>query len=103
MAIDGLVCKYCKLMFCFAHALPEVHGCGGAAKDAGRISLRGPARPKDLVSKDARRAQLSNRLQKAIGEKAEPRMRDDKDKAANGQLAGGNGKGGQKKKKKKKK
>lgn len=32
----GAVCSYCKLKFCYKHALPEQHGCGEAARSAAR-------------------------------------------------------------------
>jgi len=32
----GRVCQHCKMKLCFEHALPEVHGCGDAAKKQAR-------------------------------------------------------------------
>ena len=32
----GAVCRYCKLKYCYKHALPEQHGCGEAARSAAR-------------------------------------------------------------------
>ncbi|ETN14479.1 hypothetical protein PPTG_07525 [Phytophthora nicotianae INRA-310] len=36
----GSVCKFCKLKFCYDHALPEVHGCGDAVRKFERAAFQ---------------------------------------------------------------
>ena len=35
----GTNCEHCRLRFCLAHAQPEVHGCGDAARRAARLAI----------------------------------------------------------------
>ena len=35
----GVQCDHCRLRFCMNHGLPEVHGCGDAARKAARQHL----------------------------------------------------------------
>ncbi|XP_035827063.1 DNA-binding protein SMUBP-2 isoform X2 [Aplysia californica] len=72
----GRHCDFCTRRFCLSHLMPEIHGCGSAAKDAARriISRDGvlhqgsgvPNRKPDQT----KRAHLENRLEKKLGEMA---------------------------------
>ena len=68
IASTGSTCTLCHLRFCYAHALPEVHGCGDAARGAARKawldSKGGTAGPRTLRPSD--RAALTSELHKRI-------------------------------------
>ena len=75
----GANCEHCRLRFCLAHAQPEVHGCGDAARRAARLAItrdgrlypgswRPPTRPDP-----ARKAQLQRKLDKRLGEMSDGR------------------------------
>ena len=61
-------CQFCKLKFCMAHSIPEVHGCAEAAKRHARSQMskesRGASRPKPISS--SKRGQLQRKLDKKI-------------------------------------
>ena len=67
-------CKFCKMRFCFSHGMPEIHGCGEAAKRMARQQISndgklypGSGRPSNLP--DARRkANLQAKLDKKLEE-----------------------------------
>ncbi|XP_054722427.1 DNA-binding protein SMUBP-2-like [Uloborus diversus] len=40
VAILSQVCQHCRCRFCFSHFMPEVHGCGDAAKAYARSQIR---------------------------------------------------------------
>ncbi|KAE9333793.1 DNA-binding protein [Phytophthora fragariae] len=65
----GSVCKFCKLKFCYDHALPEVHGCGDAVRKFERAAFqqqmsRSTDAPKKKLTGDKRKL-----LQKKLDEK----------------------------------
>ncbi|KAH9507926.1 DNA-binding protein SMUBP-2 [Bulinus truncatus] len=70
----GRNCEYCSGRFCLTHLMPEVHGCGDAAKEAARrvISREGVLHSGSGVPNKkpnpARRAQLELKLEKKLGE-----------------------------------
>ena len=43
----GTVCKLCAYTYCQRHSLPEVHGCGQAARAAARATLTAPRQLRD--------------------------------------------------------
>jgi hypothetical protein len=113
----GQVCCFCGQKFCLPHCMPEMHGCGDAAKKSARGNFKVPnppdkpptrsVDPTDCCKVEARKAQasgglttderkralLQNKLGKSLTEKA----------GARGAQGGGEGAGGGKKTKKKKK
>uniref|UniRef100_A0A2C9JKU4 DNA helicase n=1 Tax=Biomphalaria glabrata TaxID=6526 RepID=A0A2C9JKU4_BIOGL len=70
----GRNCEHCTRRFCLTHLMPEVHGCGDAAKEAARrvISREGVLHSGSGVPNKkpnpARRAQLELKLEKKIGD-----------------------------------
>uniref|UniRef100_A0A7S4N7Q0 AN1-type domain-containing protein n=2 Tax=Guillardia theta TaxID=55529 RepID=A0A7S4N7Q0_GUITH len=88
----GSNCRHCKLRFCVGHGMPELHGCGKAAKEEARASwmleqaqareetrLRQQGRPLETGWKQHKSAVLKNELQKKIAAKEEERARKKKD------------------------
>lgn len=61
----GETCKYCNKRFCFKHNLPEVHGCGEAAKTQTRKLFMNP-KPAKTYRQEAEIAQAKKRLQKKL-------------------------------------
>lgn len=57
--VINIKCNLCNSLFCTTHALPEVHGCGKAAKQAA-------AKPKKAPISEKRTAQLENSLSKKL-------------------------------------
>lgn len=81
----GRNCMHCSRRFCLQHLLPEVHGCGDAARiHAHQTTVRegvlyqGSGVPSKKPSHE-RRAQLEHKLNKKLGELTERRTRKDKD------------------------
>ena len=67
-------CKFCRLRFCFNHGMPEIHGCGDAAKSAARQQISrdgklysGSGRPSHLPD-PTRKAQLQFKMDKKMSE-----------------------------------
>lgn len=58
----GTVCKLCSYTYCQRHSLPEVHGCGQAARAAARATLTAPRQ-----LRDKERAELKGELKKKVG------------------------------------
>ena len=98
VSLMGKNCDFCGQRFCIQHIMPEMHGCGDAAKQKARAGFKTEAR-KALGGgsklDDRRRSLLQNKLKSGINEKAGART------AQSGEGAGG-GAGGRKKNKKKK-
>ncbi|KAL4145980.1 hypothetical protein PRNP1_011853 [Phytophthora ramorum] len=66
----GSVCKFCKLKFCYDHALPEVHGCGDAVRKFERAAFqqqatRSAAAPKKKLTGDKRKL-LKKKLEEKV-------------------------------------
>ena len=86
----GRNCQHCTRRFCLQHLMPEVHGCGDAARAQARQTIsregvlhRGSGVPSKKPPPD-RRAQLERKLNKKLDEMSEKRSRKDtkKDGAA---------------------
>jgi len=68
----GSICQHCKEQYCYSHSLPEVHGCGEAAKQHARSEWKkenpftpeSDRPPKPL--KEWERKHLQNKLHKKI-------------------------------------
>ena len=69
----GQTCKCCEKIYCLSHHIPEVHGCGEAAKLRARQLAGKPkgAKPKALGA--TRKAQLHKKLDKKLDEMSEQR------------------------------
>lgn len=66
----GLTCTYCKQRFCISHGLPEIHGCGEAARKSAKHEFHHPKPVKpDLL----KRSCLSKKLEKKLIQMAEER------------------------------
>ncbi|XP_066999150.2 DNA-binding protein SMUBP-2 [Anabrus simplex] len=66
----GQKCEHCNKMYCFSHALPEIHGCGEAARRVARYKFQHPSPPK--VDPIKRRA-ASSKLKKTLSEMSDSR------------------------------
>ncbi|XP_041357729.1 LOW QUALITY PROTEIN: DNA-binding protein SMUBP-2-like [Gigantopelta aegis] len=67
-------CQFCRQRFCYAHAMPEVHGCGDEAKFAARqtvikegILFRGNTAQNKKIDPD-KRAHLQRKLDKKLAD-----------------------------------
>jgi ATP-dependent RNA/DNA helicase IGHMBP2 len=67
-------CDFCRLRFCIGHGLPEVHGCGDAAKVYARRQLAndgklypGSGRP-NFKPDPAKKAQMQRKLDKKLAD-----------------------------------
>ena len=79
VATLNVTCKFCRLRFCFSHGMPEVHGCGEAAKRAARQQISrdgklfsGSGRP-NMLPDPTKKAQLQRKLDKKLTEKSDER------------------------------
>ena len=72
----GQKCGCCKNTFCLSHHIPEVHGCGEAAKVRAR-QLAGSAKTRRVDA--ARKANLQRKMDKRLDEMSEKRARKKKD------------------------
>lgn len=63
-------CIHCRLCFCFEHALPEVHGCGEAARKHARQIFK---HPPTVKSDDHHRNQKLKKLHTKLKEKNDER------------------------------
>ncbi|KAM8807846.1 DNA-binding protein SMUBP-2 [Eudromia elegans] len=77
VATLGQLCPHCRRRYCLGHHVPEVHGCGEAAK--GHARQRGRVPPGKALDASAR-AQLQRRLDKKLGELSGQRKGKRKDK-----------------------
>lgn len=64
----GQLCKCCERTYCLSHHIPEIHGCGEAAKLRARQLASKPksGKPKSLDA--TRKAQLHRKLDKKLDE-----------------------------------
>lgn len=76
----GHMCEFCRRRFCLNHHIPEVHGCGDAAKAHARATIiregvlyRGSGVP-DKKPDPTRKAQLQKKLDKKLTEMATKRQ-----------------------------
>lgn len=83
--MTGTTCKHCNARFCYSHGLPEVHGCGGAARaeargewkgGAGMAAATGTARP---TLPEWKRNAMANELHKKLDAAAAQRTVKKKD------------------------
>lgn len=88
----GTTCTHCHLRFCYSHGLPEVHGCGNAARSDARKGWLGgggmaattgvdASKTRDKVD-ESRRRMLHSQLQKKVDAAAAdrtPKQKDNKD------------------------
>lgn len=89
MEILGRICNFCRMKYCYNHALPEVHGCGEEAKKHARAEVSHPVvyvidvwqwfkaaeAPKPKPMKEEKRAVLQRALDKKIDQAVEGRSR----------------------------
>ncbi|KAK1942486.1 DNA-binding protein SMUBP-2 [Phytophthora citrophthora] len=80
----GSVCKFCKLKFCYDHALPEVHGCGDAVRKFERAAFqqqmtRSTDAPKKKLTGDKRKL-LKKKLEEKVSAKTASRTTQTKSK-----------------------
>eukprot|EP00039_Didymoeca_costata_P015827 m.274218 g.274218 ORF g.274218 m.274218 type:complete len:1007 (-) comp16286_c0_seq6:4357-7377(-) len=65
----GELCGHCQKKYCYQHCLPEVHGCGDAARHTRRSTAA--SKPRELTGNaKMRHEQLQRRLKHAVEEKA---------------------------------
>lgn len=76
----GQVCEFCRRKFCLNHHMPEIHGCGDAAKAKARATIiregvlyRGSGVP-DKKPDPTRKAQLQMKLDKKLTDMATKRQ-----------------------------
>ena len=76
--VIGSTCRHCNLRFCYEHGMPEVHGCGDAARAAARLGWKSGgaaaaagAAPSRLS--EAQRRTVENQLHKKLDAAAERR------------------------------
>ncbi|KAF4317090.1 hypothetical protein BBO99_00008016 [Phytophthora kernoviae] len=65
----GSVCKFCKLKFCYDHALPEVHGCGDAVRKFERAAFQQQMTRSNDPSKKKLTGDKRKMLKKKLDEK----------------------------------
>ena len=76
----GQLCSVCNRRFCFEHSMPEVHGCGGQARQEMRRthltanSNAKPVFPSNEVPKE-KRPYLERKLQEKIASKETQRKK----------------------------
>eukprot|EP00095_Tigriopus_kingsejongensis_P010403 maker-scaffold1716_size30199-snap-gene-0.9 protein:Tk10403 transcript:maker-scaffold1716_size30199-snap-gene-0.9-mRNA-1 annotation:"dna-binding protein smubp-2" len=72
IATLGVNCEFCRVRFCLEHSLPEIHGCGSAARSAARQQISRSGRifsgsgVPSMKPDPNRRAQLHFRLDKKL-------------------------------------
>ena len=69
----GQICKCCESIYCLSHHIPEVHGCGEAAKIRAKQLSSQPKSAKPKASDASRRAQLHRKLDKKLDDMSEQR------------------------------
>ncbi|CEG41368.1 dna-binding protein smubp-2 [Plasmopara halstedii] len=70
----GSICKFCKLKFCYNHAMPEVHGCGDAVRTFERMTFKHQMKetPSKKLTNDKRKI-LKKKLQETVAAKSADR------------------------------
>ncbi|PAA79867.1 hypothetical protein BOX15_Mlig022361g1, partial [Macrostomum lignano] len=98
----GHGCAHCRRRYCFSHFVPEVHGCGQAAREAARrvasgSATSGPVAPPKSNREAVRRAQLHRRLEARLDDMEQSRRPASAASAAESQPKTGNKKKNKKK------
>lgn len=82
----GMNCEFCARRFCLSHHIPEIHGCGDAARGKARhttikagVVYRGSGVP-DKKPDPVKRAHLERKLEKKLNELTDKRSTKTKDK-----------------------
>ena len=73
VSLLGIQCKFCKKRYCMEHSLPEIHGCGDAARQQSRRDIDREVRRQAQGLTDVRRSQLQTKLTKKLEEKSSSR------------------------------
>ncbi|XP_067633585.1 DNA-binding protein SMUBP-2 [Eurosta solidaginis] len=89
----GQDCQLCNKRFCFKHGLPEVHGCGEAAKREERVKFLHPKSAK-TVHAEADLAQARKKLEAKLKDMQVGRMQKVSGGPAIGTKGGKGGAGG---------
>ena len=76
----GQLCKCCERTYCLSHHIPEVHGCGEAAKVRARQLASKPNGAKPKAFEATRKVQLHRKLDKKLDEMSEQRKSKRKDR-----------------------
>lgn len=71
ITVLGQQCNYCRRRFCLSHHLPEIHGCGDAARQSARSSIQNCAGTCSAAVKSkpldaTKRAHIQRRLDKKL-------------------------------------
>ena len=69
----GQLCKCCERTYCLSHHIPEVHGCGEAAKVRARQQASKPKSGKPKALDGTRKVQLHRKLDKKLDDLSEQR------------------------------
>ncbi|RLN74374.1 hypothetical protein BBJ28_00019276 [Nothophytophthora sp. Chile5] len=78
----GSVCKFCKLKFCYDHAIPEAHGCGDAVRQFERAQFQQQmTRPAEKKLSMDKRKLLKKKLDESLTAKTASRTVQSKPKA----------------------
>ncbi|KAM7346041.1 uncharacterized protein ACRADG_012062 [Cochliomyia hominivorax] len=85
----GQNCDYCQKRYCFKHGLPEIHGCGEAAKKNERKLFLHP-KPAKTIKQEEELEKAKKKLHAKLKDMQVGRMQ----KTGGGEGAGGSGKGG---------
>ena len=88
-SLVGQNCEFCRKRFCFKHGLPEVHGCGEAAKKSERNKFLHP-KPFKIMRKDEELAQARKKLDSKLRDMRVCRMQQSagKNSRENGNIGG---------------
>lgn len=62
-----LNCQFCNKFFCTSHVLPEIHGCGQAARKSASASLT--KKPVKEADKKLLEKKMANKLDKMINQR----------------------------------
>lgn len=66
LSLLGQQCQFCIRLFCLAHSMPEIHGCGDAVRRQARSASLLSALPKPKKVDVAKRANLQKKLDQKI-------------------------------------
>lgn len=69
----GQLCRCCERTYCLSHHIPEIHGCGEAAKLRARQLASKPKSGKPKALDATRKGQLHRKLDKKLDEMSEQR------------------------------
>ncbi|XP_023302640.2 DNA-binding protein SMUBP-2 [Lucilia cuprina] len=97
-SLMGQNCDYCRKRFCFKHGLPEVHGCGEAAKKTERKQFLHP-KPAKTIKQEEELEKAKKKLQAKLKDMQVGRMQKTGGGADSSGKSGA-GSGGRKKKSK---